>query len=138
VNGSFTFQAQVTNGQQYTVTALANPASPVSQTCTVTSGAGLGASSDVTDVRVTCMTNAFRIGGTISGLTGTGLVLNNGGEDLAITGNGTFTFLTPVASGATYNVTVKTQPSGAPCAVTALRVDSRVRSIGPAWGDCES
>jgi hypothetical protein len=51
-------------------------------------------------------------------MTGTGLVLqNNGGDDLVIPGNATFTFPTSIASGATYSVTIRTQPSGEPCAV---------------------
>jgi 6-phosphogluconolactonase len=54
----------------------------------------------------------YTIGGTISGLNGSGLVLqNNAGNDLAIAANGSFTFTTPVTSGLTYAVTVKTQPS---------------------------
>jgi hypothetical protein len=51
--------------------------------------------------------------GGVTGLTGSGLVLqNNGGDDLSITGNGDFTFFTLLARGTTYSVTVKTQPSG--------------------------
>jgi hypothetical protein len=92
--------------------------SPRSDDLSGPSGAGLVAGSDVADGQVTCTTNAFRIGGMVSGLTGAGLVLNNGGDDLAITGTGTFAFLTPVAGGAIYNVMVKTQPSGQPCAIT--------------------
>ena len=54
---------------------------------------------------VTCTTNTYTIGGTISGLVGTGLVLqDNGGDNLAITSNGNFTFATPVASGGAYAV----------------------------------
>jgi sugar lactone lactonase YvrE len=63
---------------------------------------------------------AFTVGGTVSGLTATGLVLqNNGGDDLVIGSNGGFTFATPVASGATYAVTVKTSPSNQACVVTS-------------------
>ncbi len=62
---------------------------------------------------------AFSVGGTVSGLTGTGLVLqNNGGDDLVIGNNGAFTFSTPVANGSTYAVTVKTSPSDQACVVT--------------------
>jgi uncharacterized repeat protein (TIGR03803 family) len=60
------------------------------------------------------MNNAptYAIGGTVSGLSGTGLVLeNNGGDNLAVGGNGSFTFSTAVTAGSTYNVTVLTQPS---------------------------
>ena len=51
------------------------------------------------------------IGGVVSGLTGTGLVLqDNGGDNLSIGGNGTFTFATSVAISSPYAVTVSTQP----------------------------
>ncbi len=54
----------------------------------------------------------YTIGGTVSGLTGTGLVLqNNGADDKTITGDGAFSFTTPVAGGANYNVTIRTQPT---------------------------
>lgn len=56
-------------------------------------------------------TDAYFVGGTVSGLSGTELVLqNNVGDDEAITGNGTFTFGIPLVVGSTYAVTVKTQP----------------------------
>ena len=58
------------------------------------------------------VTPTFTIGGTVSGLTGTGLVLqNNAGNDFAVSSNGNFTFNTRLAGGAVYSVTVKTQPT---------------------------
>jgi uncharacterized repeat protein (TIGR01451 family) len=51
------------------------------------------------------------VGGRVSGLSGSGLVLRNGTENLPITANGAYAFLTPVATGATYSVTVTTQPT---------------------------
>lgn len=63
----------------------------------------------------------FSVGGTVSGLTGTGLVLNNnGGDALAIAANGSFTFVFKLSSGANYNVSVATQPSSPAqtCSVT--------------------
>ena len=52
------------------------------------------------------------IGGNISGLAGAGLVLqNNGGDDLPISVNGSFTFATALIDGTGYAVTVKTQPA---------------------------
>ncbi|MDP1948777.1 MAG: beta-propeller fold lactonase family protein [Nitrospirota bacterium] len=61
----------------------------------------------------------YSIGGTVSNLTGSGLVLrNNNGNDLAVPANATsFTFTSPIAAGALYNVTVQTQPSGQTCTV---------------------
>jgi hypothetical protein len=55
----------------------------------------------------------YHIGGTVVGLVGTGLVLRNAaGEDLAVPALAkSFQFATPVASGGSYTVTVKTQPS---------------------------
>src|SRR5690349_11621453 len=54
----------------------------------------------------------FTVGGTVSGLTGTGLVLqNSGGNNLTITGNGAFTFTQSVQTNSSYAVTVSTQPS---------------------------
>lgn len=56
-------------------------------------------------------TNSYAVGGTVSGLTTTGLVLqNNLGDDLEINSIGVFEFTTPLANGSTYAVTVKTQP----------------------------
>jgi hypothetical protein len=58
------------------------------------------------------------IGGSVSGLTGSGLVLqNNSGNDLPVSANGSFSFSTPVGAGAPYAVTVSTQPSGQTCSV---------------------
>ena len=60
----------------------------------------------------------YTVGGTVSGLTGIGFVLqNNGGDNLAISANAPFTFATSVTSGGTYRVTVLTQPLGQSCMV---------------------
>ncbi len=109
-NGSFIFTAAITSGGAYSVTVLTQPSSPT-QTCSVSSGSGT-ATANVTNVQVTCAAPTYTIGGTVSGLTGTGLVLqNNGGNNLTITANGSFTFSTAITSGGAYKVTVLTQPS---------------------------
>ena len=60
----------------------------------------------------------YTVGGSVTGLTGTGLVLqNNGGDNRAVTANGAFTFATSVGAGSPYNVTVFTQPTGQTCTV---------------------
>ena len=59
------------------------------------------------------------IGGTVSGFTGGTLALwNNGGDKLAIAGNGPFTFPLQIANGSDYSVVVATQPAGQTCTVT--------------------
>ncbi|MCK7593461.1 fibronectin type III domain-containing protein, partial [Pseudomarimonas salicorniae] len=109
-NGSFVFSAPVASGATYAVTVHTQPGSPT-QTCTVANGSGTVSSADITHVEVTCSTNTYTVGGTLSGLSGSGLVLrNNGGDDLGLGSNGSFVFSAPVASGATYAVTVHTQP----------------------------
>ncbi len=62
--------------------------------------------------------SAYTVGGTVSGLTGTLVLQNNGGDDLTITGNGAFTFTTELADGAVYDVTVLTPPAGQSCVIT--------------------
>ena len=68
---------------------------PSGQTCTVASGSGTIGSANVTNVAVTC-TNAatYTVGGTVSGLSGTVVLQDNGGDDLSVTANGSFTFAT--------------------------------------------
>src|SRR4029077_17666249 len=57
-------------------------------------------------------TPVYTIGGVVSGLTGSGLVLRNrGSDDVSIAANGSFTFATALASGSAYSVTVQTQPA---------------------------
>ena len=55
----------------------------------------------------------YTVGGTVSGLNGSNLMLRlNGGNDLPVTGNGNFSFSGGLVDGATYVVTVATQPTG--------------------------
>jgi hypothetical protein len=56
----------------------------------------------------------------VSGLSGGALVtlLDNGGDPLALSSNGSFVFATPLVSGATYLVTVGTQSAGETCTVS--------------------
>jgi trimeric autotransporter adhesin len=53
----------------------------------------------------------FTISGTVTGLTGTVVLRNNGSDELTLSANSAFTFNTAVASGGAYNVTVRTHPS---------------------------
>jgi hypothetical protein len=60
----------------------------------------------------------YTIGGSISGLTGTVTLQNNGSDNLVIGANGSFTFATALAVNSTYAVTVFAQPTGQTCGVT--------------------
>lgn len=110
-NGSFAFSTRLGVGRNYEVTVKSQPKSPA-QTCMVSAGSGAVGLADVTDVRVTCGSPWFSVGGAVSGLVGSGLVLQNaGGDDLTVTGNGSFEFATLVPDGGAYSVTVRTQPT---------------------------
>ena len=53
----------------------------------------------------------YTVGGTVSGLAGTGLVLANGTTTVGVSSNGSFTLAGRFNAGATYALTVGTQPS---------------------------
>ena len=75
-------------------------------------------SANVTNVAVSCSANpTFTVGGTVSGLSGTVVLQDNGADNLTVTANGPFTFATALAPGAAYAVTVKTNPAGQTCTV---------------------
>jgi hypothetical protein len=60
----------------------------------------------------------YTIGGTVTGLSGTGLVLLNGPDSVSLPATATgFTFQTSLQPGAGYAVTVGTQPTGQTCTV---------------------
>ncbi len=61
----------------------------------------------------------YKLGGTISGLTGTVTLQNNGGDDLTLNADGSFTFGKTVAKGASYEVTVRSQSAGQNCSVSS-------------------
>jgi len=108
-NGAFTFKTAVAKGGTFSV-AVSTPPSTPTQTCTVSGGSGT-ASANVTSVQITCSTGTVAIGVNVAGLSGTGLVLQNGTDFLTITGTTTTTqFKNAIAFGQTYNVTVSQQP----------------------------
>src|SRR2546427_123072 len=79
VNGSFAFAAALINASPYAVTVLAQPAG---QTCTVANGSGTLAGANITNVTLTCSAIVFSVGGTVSGLSGTVVLQDNGGGEL--------------------------------------------------------
>ena len=61
---------------------------------------------------------AYTVGGTVNSLSTSGLVLADGADVVAVPANAkSFTLPSPVAAGASYTVTVKTQPAGQICQV---------------------
>lgn len=82
--------------------------------------------------------STYTIGGTVSGLTAPGLTLtDNGGATLAVaSGATTFTFPTPLANGATYDVAIASQPTGETCSVSlaAGKVSGNVTTVSITCG----
>ena len=115
-NGAFTFPTLVASGAPYKATVLTNPSG---QTCAVANGSGTMSTANVTSVAVTCTTNAYSVGGTVSGLSGTVVLQDNGGDNLSVSASGSFTFATKLVSGAAYKVTVLTNPAGQACTVAS-------------------
>jgi Protein of unknown function (DUF3443) len=82
------------------------------------------------------------IGGSVSGLTASGLVLeNNGGDALTVAASATsFTFSTGVASAGAYAVTIQTQPTGENCLLfnASGTANGNVTNVGVSCGNSVS
>ncbi|MFH1999478.1 MAG: hypothetical protein ABIK28_07340 [Planctomycetota bacterium] len=105
-DGSFTFSEQLSDAADFTVTVLTQPSS---QEVSITNATGTIASANIISVEVTC-TSCYTVGGTVSGLSGTVVLQNNGGDDLTLTSDGSFTFDTALVDGSAYAVTCLTEP----------------------------
>jgi hypothetical protein len=73
---------------------------------------------DIGAYEYTSVTPTYSVGGTVSGLSGTAVLQNNGGDNLSISSNGSFTFSTSLTSGSSYSVTILSQPSGETCTIS--------------------
>ena len=100
----FTMPTPVAFQSHYAVTVSAQP---TGATCSVGSGSGTMPAGAVTSVTVTCATNSYRLGGTISGLNATGLVLTDATDRLAVAANvAVFSMPTSIAYNSPYTVSV--------------------------------
>lgn len=98
INGTaYTFTVTATNSNG--TSSASDPSNPVTPTASVLP--------------------TYTIGGTISGLSGTVILQNNTGDNLSVSANGSFTFVTKLIDAATYSVTVLTQPSSQTCSVSS-------------------
>ena len=116
-NGAFAYPAALAMGTAYNVQVTTQPAG---QTCSVTAGTGTIGTSDVSNLAVTCAATTYSVWTAVSGLTtGTGisLTLTDGTDTVVLTNNGTLIFPTPLATGATYAVSVVSSPTGQACTV---------------------
>jgi hypothetical protein len=116
-NGAYNFNPEkVGDGDTYTVTVMTQPAG---QACVVSNGSGTVAGANVTNVNVSCSaaTTLYSIGGTISGLTGTGLKIEDGAANAITPAANATTFTLPdkKQNGYEYDVGISAQPTGQTC-----------------------
>ena len=113
---SFTFKTNISSGSTYSVSVKLQPNS---QTCTVSDASGT-TSQNISNITIACTSSNYNISGTVSGLTGSVVLQNNGADDLTVS-NGSFSFTNKINKGSAYNVTVKTQPSPFTCSAASNR-----------------
>jgi 6-phosphogluconolactonase (cycloisomerase 2 family) len=101
------FAVTLPSGTAYSIVVSSQPTNP-SQDCVVTDGTGLLANANVGGVTVTCTDNMVSVGGTITGLMGSGLVLQTNDVNVPISGN---TFSVYLIRGSTYNIVPTMQPT---------------------------
>ncbi len=115
---TFAFPTDVEEGKAYAVVVVTQP---TGLRCSVSNGTGTGTASATaasTSVSVACLP-VWSISGTVSGLTRSGLVLNNGYEDIVVAAGAlSFAFPTQLPTGSSYRVTVTTQPTLQSCSVS--------------------
>jgi sugar lactone lactonase YvrE len=89
---------------------------------------------NVFNINVSCSKSTLSIGGSVLGLAAGQQVsiLNNGADALIVNANGAFSFVTPVAYGSSYSVTVSAQPTGQTCSVvrgSSASVNANVANV---------
>jgi len=115
-DGPFRFLS-VDDGSNYAVTVYAHP---VDQTCSILNGSGIVSGKNISNIRVDCVNNpiaTYAIRGTVSGLLGEGLAIqNNAGKSFPISTNGPFSF-PPMDDGSQYDISILSQPQNQACTV---------------------
>ena len=113
---TFSFGAVLTSGSIYSVSVAS---APTGMTCSVANGVGTAGSSSINNVAVTCSDKAYTLGGAITGLDGSGLVLANGTTQVTVA-SGSSAFMLPgvLAYDSAYAVSIVTQPTGVNCTVS--------------------
>lgn len=110
-SSAFEFTEGLTNGASYLITVKQNPAS---ETCVIgqpSSGTVSGA--NIVGVAVVCTPRRFTVGGTITGLAGSGLAIQDqtsGGSADPAPGAASYTLSSTFITGQNYNVVVEHQP----------------------------
>jgi len=117
---SFQFPKLAGNDEDFEIIAT----SPAGTKCEVVAGGKAKANVYTYNrIAVACVADQRKLGGTVAGLTGTGLVLANGADTAAVLppatpgANVSFLFPSTVGDGYQYGITVLVQPAGQTCAI---------------------
>lgn len=111
---TFAFEELVANDSEFEILVKSNP---VGQVCTPSNNKGRANYYSYTQTVITCTTDLYTLGGTVSGLKGT-LVLANGPITVSVpAGATTFSFGKSVPNQLPYGITVLSQPTGQTCTV---------------------
>lgn len=113
-NGRFTIENAFADGAAYDLAVASDPGTPAVR-CTVNRGQGVIAGADVANVTVECAQRAFSLGGTVSGVSAVGLVLESRGAEIAVSKDGSFVFPGKITTGSSYAVTIEQNPDGETC-----------------------
>ncbi len=112
---NFTMPTTIASGSGYRVSVQTQP---VGLTCTITDGTGTMPAGAVTKVGVMCASTSYTLGGSISGLRTSGLVLTDGMDDLSVAANAIyFSMPNALAYGSDYTVSIKAQPGAETCQI---------------------
>ncbi len=114
-NGTFTFSTQLSANSTYSVTVLINPSLPA-QTCTVTNGTGVVATSNITNVAISCST-------TVNASVTTPSALTYSSSNYTFKQNTAITTITPSVTGTV------TSCSASPSLPTGLAINNTTCAI---------
>jgi hypothetical protein len=120
---SFQFPKLAANDEEFDIT-IPVETTPAGTKCEVVSGGKAKANVYTYNrIAVTCVADQRKLGGTVTGLIGKGLVLANGADTAPVLvpatpgASASFLFPSTVGDGYQYGVTVLVQPAGQTCAV---------------------
>ncbi len=114
-DGDFNFQTALISGSSYAVTVAIQPSG---QLCSVSNGSGRLSNTNISNISVNCV-NTYTVGGSITGLAASGLVIKLNATNLIVAGGVTsFRFSTALTNSTSYVVSVGIQPVGYTCLVS--------------------
>lgn len=118
-DGPFNFNTLLTINQTYNIQIINNPDG---KSCSITSGGSGTASTQISDIVITCVdvnpVNSYSIGGQVSGLAGTLELQLVNQEILQINSDGAYQFSPLLAENSQYTVLVYNSPVGQTCQVS--------------------